>query len=121
MTAEGEYPIIQHKNKLSPLLKANNNISTPVDILSWEQQNITTDTLIKDANKAVIQPLKLTGNHCELSNKDVKNTTLAQHVILEHKLIMLYMNTMDSNITCPNKYCNLHQQKFMRHGPSYSD
>ena len=92
-----------------------------MDILSWEHQNITTDTLIKDANKAVIEPLKLRGNHCELCNKDIKNTTLAQHGILEHKLIMLYMNTMDSNITCPNKYCNLHQQKFMRHGPSYSD
>ena len=28
---------------------------------------------------------------------------------------MLYINSMDDYITCPNQYCNLNQQKFMKH------
>ena len=50
-----------------------------------------------------------------LCNKDVKSTTLAQHMILKHKLIMLYINSMpiDDYLTCPNQYCNLNLQKFM--------
>ena len=68
-----------------------------MDILSWEHQNITTDTLIKDMNKAVVQPLELTGDHCVLCNKDTKSTTLARAA--DHALHQQYgLNNMPKQV-----------------------
>ena len=81
------------------------------------------DLLIKDKDKAVVQPLEQKGDHCVLCNNDIENTNVGQHMILEHKLINLYIDSMPINdnnhMTCPNQYCNLNQQKFMKH-MSYS-
>jgi hypothetical protein len=85
-----------------------------MDILSWDHQDITTDTLIKDVTQAIIQPLELKGDYCMLCNKDIKDTPLTQHIVLEHKLIKLYMDSMQDD-RCPNKECDLKSQKFMKH------
>ena len=74
---EGDYLVIQYKNKLSPLLTVKSEANTPADLLNWEHKDITADILIKDETKADIQPLELTGDHCVLCSKDIKGTTLS--------------------------------------------
>ena len=65
--------------------------NSPVDILSWEYQDSTMDLLIKDKDKAVVQPLEQKEDHCVLCNNDIENTNFGQHIIIEHKLINLYI------------------------------
>ena len=95
------------------MLTINSQVNSPMDILSWDQHDITTNTLIKDVTQANIQPLKFKGEYCMLCNTNPL-TPLAQHLILEHKLIKLYIDSLQED-KCPNKECNLKDQKYLGH------
>ena len=103
--------MIQYKDKISPLLKIDSQVNSPMNILSWNNTEITTDTVIRDKTQANITKLSYEGEHCMLCNKTLL-TPLVRHLILDHKLIKLYTDTLQGD-KCPNIGCDMKNQKYL--------